>query len=173
MGVFLGYLLIAGSRVADVSISVIRTILLVRGKKYQAAALGVVEILIYIFVLQKIMTQLNDIGNLIAYALGFGTGQIVGVYLEQKMAIGDVTAQVITKEDETGLVEVLRNEGFGVTVIQGYGRDGIRYILNIVLQRNMLPKLNKLLNQFDKGAFITIMDTKHIRGGYLKRMKRK
>lgn len=173
MTLLFGYLLVACSRIADVSISVIRTILLVRGKKYQAAALGFVEIFIYIGVLQKIMTQLNDIGNLIAYALGFATGQVVGVFLEQKMAIGDVTAQVITKENEKELVGLLRNEGFGVTVIQGYGRDGIRHILNIVLQRNMLPQFNKLLNQFDKDAFVTVMDTKYIQGGYLKRIKRK
>ncbi|QXM06504.1 DUF2179 domain-containing protein [Crassaminicella indica] len=173
MELFLGYLLIFSSRIADVSISVVRTILMVRGKKFQAAALGIVEILIYITVLSKVMSHLDHIGNLIAYALGFGTGQIVGIYLEQKMAIGNVTVQVITKENEEILVNLLRKEGFGVTVIQGYGKDGIRHILNIALQRTMLPKLNHILNEFDKNAFVTIMDTKHIQGGYLKRMKRK
>ncbi|QEK12958.1 DUF2179 domain-containing protein [Crassaminicella thermophila] len=173
MEFFLGYLLIFCSRIMDVSISVVRTILMVRGKKFQAAALGVLEVFIYITVLTRIMGQLNNIGNLIAYALGFGTGQIVGIFLEQKMAIGNVTAQVITKENEDDLVELLRSEGFGVTVVQGYGKDGIRNILHIALQRNMLPKFHSLLDNFDKNAFVTIMDTKHIQGGYLKRMKRK
>ncbi|WP_129595980.1 DUF2179 domain-containing protein [Anaerophilus nitritogenes] len=173
MEFILGYLIIFCARIVDVSISVVRTILMVRGKKFQAAALGVLETFIYITILTKIMGQLDNVGNLIAYALGFGTGQMVGIFLEQKMAIGHVTAQIITKADEDELLEILRKEGFGVTVIQGYGREGIKNILNIALQRTMLPKLNEILNEFDKGAFVTIMDTKNIQGGYLKRMKRK
>lgn len=173
MELLLGYLLIFSARIVDVSISVIRTILMVRGKKLQAAAMGVLEVFIYISVLTKIMGQLDNIGNLIAYSLGFGTGQIVGIYLEQKMAIGNVTAQVITKGDESELVELLRNEGFGVTVIQGYGKDGIKHVLNIALKRNALPRFNEVLREFDKEAFVTIMDTKTIQGGYMQRIKRK
>ncbi|WZL74063.1 DUF5698 domain-containing protein [Clostridiaceae bacterium 35-E11] len=173
MEFLLGYLLIFSARIVDVSISVVRTILMVRGKKFQAAAMGVLEVFIYISVLTKIMGQLDNIGNLIAYSLGFGTGQIVGIYLEQKMAIGNVTAQVITKGDESELVELLRNEGFGVTVIQGYGKDGIKHILNIALKRNALPRFNEVLREFDKEAFVTILDTKTIQGGYMQRIKRK
>lgn len=173
MELLLGYLLIFSARIVDVSISVVRTILMVRGKKFQAAAMGVLEVFIYISVLTKIMGQLDNIGNLIAYSLGFGTGQIVGIYLEQKMAIGNVTAQVITKGDESELVELLRNEGFGVTVIQGYGKDGIKHILNIALKRKALSRFNEVLREFDKEAFVTILDTKTIQGGYMQRIKRK
>lgn len=168
-----GYLYIFCARIIDVSISVVRTLLMVRGKKIQAACLGAVEVFVYITVLTKIMGQLNNLGNLIAYSLGFGTGQIVGIFIEQKMALGNVTVQVITKEDENQLVEVLREEGFGVTVVQGYGRNGMKHILNIVLKRSMLPKLNEVLNEFDKDAFVTVLDTKYIQGGYLQRIKRK
>lgn len=173
MELFLGYMMIFFMRILDVSISVIRTLLMVRGKKFQAAGLGVIEIIVYITVLGKVMAQLDNLGNLIAYALGFGSGQIVGIFIEQKMALGDVTVQVITKEDENELVELLREEGFGVTVLQGYGKDGIKHILNIVLKRSMQPKLIKHLEKYDNEAFITVMDTKYIHGGYLQRMKKK
>jgi uncharacterized protein YebE (UPF0316 family) len=173
MEMIAGYLYIFCARIIDVSISVVRTLLMVRGKKIQAACLGAVEVFVYITVLTKIMGQLNNLGNLIAYSLGFGTGQIVGIFIEQKMALGNVTVQVITKEDENQLVEVLREEGFGVTVVQGYGRNGMKHILNIVLKRSMLPKLNEVLNEFDKDAFVTVLDTKYIQGGYLQRIKRK
>ena len=173
MELFLGYLLIFGARILDVSISVVRTILMVKGKKFQAAVLGSLEVFVYISILTKIMAQLDNIGNLIAYSLGFGSGQIVGIFIEQKMALGNVTAQVITKGDGTELVEILREEGFGVTVIQGYGKDGIKHILNIALKRNALPKFSRVMETHDKDAFITILDTKHIQGGYLQRIKRK
>jgi len=173
MELLLGYLFIFFARIIDVSISVVRTLLMVRGQKFQAAALGALEVFIYISILTKIMAQLDNLGNLIAYSLGFGSGQIVGIFIEQKMALGNVTVQVITKENENELVETLRTEGFGVTVIQGYGKDGVKHILNIALKRNMLPRLTRLLEKFDKDAFVTIMDTKHIRGGYLQRISRK
>lgn len=173
MELFLGYLLIFSARILDVSIQVVRTLLMVRGKKYQAAALGVVEVFVYISVLTKIVSQLNNIGNLIAYCLGFGTGQIVGIFIEQKMALGNVTVQVIIKEDESKLVQILRDDGFGVTVIQGYGKDGVKHILNIALKRSMLSKLTQKIEEFDREAFITIMDTKSIHGGYMQRIKRK
>lgn len=173
MTFILGYLLIFSARIVDVSISVVRTLLMVRGKKLQAAALGCIEVFIYITVLTKIMGQLDNLGNLIAYSLGFGSGQIVGIFIEQKMALGDATVQVITKEDESQLVEILRGEGFGVTVIQGYGKNGVKQILHIALKRTMLNRLFQIMGEFDKEAFITVMDTKDIRGGYMQRMKRK
>ncbi|KXG76513.1 DUF2179 domain-containing protein [Thermotalea metallivorans] len=173
MELIFGYLLIFSARIVDVSISVVRTLLMVRGKKIQAACLGCIEVFIYITVLTKIMGQLDNLGNLIAYSLGFGTGQIVGIFIEQKMALGDATVQVITKEDESQLVELLRGEGFGVTVIPGYGKNGVKQILHIALKRNMLPKFHEIMEEFDKDAFITVMDTKSIRGGYMQRLKRK
>ncbi|MEW9122825.1 MAG: DUF5698 domain-containing protein [Thermotaleaceae bacterium] len=173
MELFLGYLLIFSARVLDVSISVVRTLLMVRGKKIQAACLGAIEVFIYISVLTQIMGQLDNIGNLIAYSLGFGTGQMVGIFIEGKMALGNLSVQVITKEDEGQLVELLRAQGFGVTVVQGYGKNGIKHILNIVLKRNALKKLYEILESYDKDAFITVLDTQNIRGGYLNRMKRK
>lgn len=173
MTFLLGYLLIFFAKIADVTLCVVRTILTVRGKKVQAALIGVVEIVIYIVALTKIMSQLDNIGNLVAYALGFGSGQIIGIWVEQKMAIGNLMVQIIPKGNAEELVHILRNEGFGVTVIQGYGRNGIRHVLHIAMQRNMLSKLNKILDEYDKDAFITIMDTRHIQGGYLQKFKRK
>lgn len=173
MEYLLGYLFIFGARILDVSISVVRTLLMVRGKKYQAAFIGMIEMFIYISILTKIMSQLDNLGNLVAYSLGFGTGQIVGIYIEEKMALGHVTLQVVAKDDETKLLETLREEGFGVTVIEGYGKDGIRHILNIGLKRNMLPKITRIIEECDKDAFVTILDAKHIQGGYLQRIKRK
>ncbi|PAB58541.1 DUF2179 domain-containing protein [Anaeromicrobium sediminis] len=169
MELFLGYLIIFGARILDVSISVVRTILVVRGKKFQAAMLGCVEVFIYITVLTKIMSQLDNIGNLIAYSLGFGSGQIVGIWLEQKIALGHVSYQIITKGNRADMIKALRDEGFAVTVVEGNGRDGKRHILNMVVKRNLQFKLHKILDEFDKDAFVTIKDTKHISGGYMKR----
>ena len=68
MELFLGYLLIFGARILDVSISVVRTILMVKGKKFQAAVLGSLEVFVYISILTKIMAQLDNIGNQIGRA---------------------------------------------------------------------------------------------------------
>jgi uncharacterized protein YebE (UPF0316 family) len=67
------------------------------------------------------------------------------------------------------LTEKLRCCGYGVTVIEGQGREGIRYILQIILQRKLIPQLRKEIDEWDKEAFWTVFDARVTRGGIFNR----
>lgn len=168
------YLFIFFARVLDVSMATIRMLLIVRGKKYPAAVIGFFEITIYILALSKVVNSLDNIGNLMAYSLGFAAGTVSGSYIEGKMALGTMMVRIIPKNAcDAELTEELRNMGFGVTVVEGMGKDGPICILNITLQRKELPKLMKYINETDHDAFITVSDARSTRGGYLHSIKKK
>ena len=89
------------------------------------------------------------------------------------MALGSLVVQVISFKKAEELVTILRDEGYGVTVVEGYGRNGINHLLNVTIQRKQLGRLNQLLDEHDQKAFVTVMDTRAIKGGFFSRLKRK
>lgn len=161
-----GYLFIFCARVVDVSLATIRTLMIVRGNRLQAAMIGFFEVIVYITALNRVVGGLNNPANLMAYALGFATGNYVGSFIEEKLAIGLITVQIITRNP--AMVENIRQKGFGVTVLEGMGKEGSRQVLMVSLSRKALPFLLDLVEQEDQAAFVTVMDTKVTRGGYFK-----
>lgn len=173
MEAILGYLLIFAARLTDVSMATIRMIMVVRGKRVIAACIGFVEVTIYVLAIGKVLSSLDNPLNILAYSAGFATGNYVGIFLEEKMALGSIIVQVISENEVANLIEKLRDNGFGVTVIEGYGREGIRHLLNVSLQRKYLPKLYDIVDEHDKKAFVTVTDARAIRGGYFTSIKKK
>ena len=160
-----GYLFIFFARICDVSLMTMRTLMVVRGQRMYAATIGFFEVIIYIVALGKIFNDLSNPLNLISYALGFATGNYVGSWLEEKLAVGTYTVQVITLKDPLELTEMLRDKGYGVTVIEGEGREGRRYILQIILHRKRFRELRKEIDEWDQESFWTIFDARSTRGG--------
>jgi uncharacterized protein YebE (UPF0316 family) len=164
--VAIGYFLIFAARVLDMSMSTIRLLLIVRGKRFQAAAIGFFEVVIYVLALNMVVKNLDNIFNLLAYSLGFAFGNYVGSYVEEKMALGHVTVQVIPKGKDANMASELRNRGYGVTVVTGTGREGPRQLLIITVMRKRLPELMRVIDELDRDSFVTVMDTQSIHGGF-------
>lgn len=173
MPVVIGYVLIFLAKITDVSLATVRMIMVVKGKRAHAAIIGFFEVGIWILAVGSVLSNLDDPINVIMYASGFAAGNYVGIMIEEKMALGSLIVQVITYKKAEDLVEVLREEGYGVTVVEGHGRNGINHLLNVIIQRKQLGRLNQLLDEHDQKAFVTIMDTRSIKGGFFSRLKRK
>lgn len=173
MSMLFGYALIFCARVVDVTLATIRTLMVVQSRKLQAAIIGFFEVGIYITVLGKVVSGLDNPLNLLAYCAGFATGNIVGITIENKIALGNLSSQIILKTaNNHELVSALRENGFGVTIIQGEGINGPKEILNIALNRKDLNKLKKLVYEFEKEAFITVSSINPISGGYFTTIKK-
>lgn len=164
-----GYLLIFLAKCSDVTLATIRTIFVVKGKRMFAFCIGCLEILIYLFAMDKVLGDMGDIFKVASYALGFATGNVVGITLEEKLAIGLIIAQVFTSKDVDGFSNYLREHGFGVTVIEGKGKEGVKYILQIVLDRKHLNNFQNTIDSYDSKAFVAISDIKNVTGGYFGR----
>lgn len=170
---YLSYFLIFFSRVADVSLGTLRIIYLTRGRSKLAAAIGFVEVLIYIVALAAVMQHLDHPINVLIYALGFSVGNYVGSWVEEKVAVGFVNVQVILKQACTDYEDNLREMGYGVTAVDCFGKEGPHRILYILMKRRDLPSFLAEIQEKNEEAFISIMDTRKIMGGYFSQLKGK
>ncbi|BCV20436.1 DUF2179 domain-containing protein [Moorella sp. Hama-1] len=161
-----GYLLIFLSRVTDVSLATLRMLLLVRGKRFYAAGIGLFEVTIYVVALKYVVDRLSDPVSLAFYALGFATGNVVGSLIEEKVALGQLTMQIISLAAPLQLAEALRAAGFGVTITEGTGRDGPHPILNLTLPRRQLNEIQQLIREWDPAAFVAIHELRTAYGGF-------
>ncbi|MBC7325917.1 MAG: DUF2179 domain-containing protein [Moorella sp. (in: Bacteria)] len=161
-----GYFLVFLARVTDVSLATLRMLLLVRGKRFYAAAIGLFEVTIYVVTLKYVVDRLGDPASLLFYALGFASGNIVGSLIEEKVALGQVTVQVITLKSPLELADTLRTAGFGVTITEGQGREGSHPILNLSFPRRQLAEMKQIVNQWDAGAFVVIQEVRTTYGGF-------
>ncbi|HOA35574.1 MAG TPA: DUF2179 domain-containing protein [Bacillota bacterium] len=171
--IFLSCLIIFICRVVDVSLGTVRIIYLTRGQSKLAAVIGFVEMIIYIIALGTVMGNLDHPLNVVFYALGFSVGSYVGSRIEEMIAVGHVNVQIITMQIYNGLEEALRQAGFGVTSVDCSGKEGPHRILYVMLKRRDLPSFMKKIKKLDKDAFISIMDTRKIVGGYFNQVKAK
>lgn len=160
----LGASLILLMRVADVSLGTMRMILVVQGKKYHAAITGFFEVLIWIFAMRYIVQHMDNEINLIGYAAGFALGNILGIQLEQKLAIGYVQINIISKHFADKIANKLRSSKYGVTLIPGEGGSGGMSILIAIIRRKDMKSVMKLIDTVDNDAFITIQHSRPYRG---------
>ncbi|QAS53054.1 DUF2179 domain-containing protein [Halobacillus litoralis] len=152
----------------------LRIIFVVKNMSVFAAIFGFIEALIYVFGLSIVLSGEQSIPEMLVYALGFAAGIFLGNYIENKLAIGYTTLTVNLMNNNTELVWTLRNNGYGVTVFEGMGKDGARYQLQILTKRNLEEKVTRIIEEYDPNAFIISYEPRKFKGGYLlKAMKKR
>jgi len=163
---WVGAAVIFGLRVVNMSLDTLRIRMMARGKKSLSFIFGVVETLIYLYTLSTVIQNLDNWINIAAYSLGFGVGSIVGMALDERMAVGYVHLSVISPSRGALLAETLREQGFAVTEFSGRGRDGTVTMLSVSVKRKNARKARALVEEMDENAFITAEDLTPLRRGY-------
>ena len=153
-------ILIFCARIFDVSISTLRIIYISRNKRKLAPVLGFVEILIWLTTIRQIFSHLNNVSCFLAYALGFATGNFVGMWIEQKLAIGVQVVRIITQKQADNLIAELKQGGFGVTTIDGQGMYSAVNIIFTIIQRKDLTKVLDMIKEFNPKAFFSVEDVR-------------
>lgn len=151
----------------------LRTIFLVKGWKIKAAAFGFIETIVYVFGLSIVLTGDKEPIVMIVYAIGFAFGIIVGSIIEEKLAIGFTTFQVILPTKNTALIKALREQGYGVTVYEGEGIEEKRYQLSVLTTRKKENDLYNFIQVQEPRAFIVAYEPKAFRGGFILRSMKK
>lgn len=159
-----GALLICVLRMADVTIGTFRMILVVQSKKYLAGIAGFVEVLIWIFAMRYIVKHMDYDINLFGYAIGFGIGNVLGITLEEKVALGYVQLNIISRHFTDKIADKLRLSKYGVTILPAEGGSGGVSILVIIIRRKDLKYVQRIIDDIDKNAFVTIQHSRPYRG---------
>lgn len=148
----------------------LRTVLVVKGEDKKAPFVGFVEGIIYIVSLGIVFSDLTNIYNIAAYVLGYAIGIYLGGKLEKKLAIGYRVVQITLKKPNENLVNILRDNKFGVTTFEGEGRSNEpRYRLEVMTHRIREKEVIKQTESMEPEAFITSFELANFKGGYLKK----
>ena len=158
--------IILGLRVINMAMDTLRLRMMSRGQKVWTFIFGVIETLIYIYTLSSVIQNLDNWVDITAYSLGFGIGSLVGMAIDERMAIGYTHIRVISAGRGALLAEQLREKGFAVTEFAGRGRDGTVTMLSVNIKRKDNKQVRALVEELDETAFITAEDLTPVRRGY-------
>jgi uncharacterized protein YebE (UPF0316 family) len=158
-------LLIFLARICDVSIGTVRIIFVSRGKRLLAPLLGFFEVSIWLLAISQIMQQLDNAICFIAYAAGFAMGNYIGILIEEKLAMGTLILRVFVTTDDACIKERLYEAGFGVTAINGQGRNGAVEILFSVIKRKDQGRAIAIVESCRSDAFYSIEEAKSVNKG--------
>jgi uncharacterized protein YebE (UPF0316 family) len=152
--------LIFCARVVDVSLGTIRMISVTRGHRLTAVVLGFFELLIWVFAVSRVLTQLDRIENIVAFAGGFSAGNAVGMSIEARLALGVQTLSFISRGMANAVAERLRYAGLRVTTFVGSGRDGPVSLCMTVVPRRQTQEAIRMAREIDPEVVITVEDVR-------------
>lgn len=148
-------------RIVDVSLDTVRVIMLFRGRKITAACLGFFEVSIWLIAITAIVSRVNNWLNIVFYGLGFAAGNIVGMFIEGKMAVGQQVVRFISSEEGEKISRILRSKGFGVTEVVASGLAGPVGLGLAIAPRKKVPSLIEVIQEADPKAVVTVEDVRH------------
>jgi uncharacterized protein YebE (UPF0316 family) len=153
------------ARVVDVTMGTIRVIFISKGIRYLAPIIGFFEVIIWLLAIGQVMNNLTNAASYVAYGAGFAAGTYIGMYLEEKISLGLTSIRVITKEDQTELMQYLRAHNYGVTSVDGEGATGRVKMVFTIIRRQDLPRVVGIIKEFHPNAFYSVEEVKSVAEG--------
>lgn len=165
------YVAIFFAKLVEVSLATVRSVLINRGEKLKGAIIGFFEVLLWVTVASQVLgTITEDPFKVVVYCFAFACGNYLGVIIEGKLAIGTASMQVFVSDEVIEeLSALLRGRGFGVTIIEGQGKDGPVQVLLIFVKRKCVDEAIGLIRDLSPHAMITVNDVRHLRNGYMRK----
>ena len=148
-------LIIFSLRLADQSLGTMRALLVSKNKPIYAALIGLVESAIWIVAISQVVKDIDDPVLIGSYAAGFAAGTILGSYIEGLVGVGNIVVRVFCPASSPSVAETLREEGHGVTIIDGEGKDGPVKIYLCVIPRRKLRFVLNMIKEINPDSFIT------------------
>ena len=153
------------SRIMDVSIGTIRIVMVSKGQKVWAPFLGFFEVFIWLVAISKIFENLDNWVCYFAYAGGFATGNYIGLIIEEKLALGIVRIQIITRKSAADLIANLKRAGYGITHHDAHGSNEKVSIIYSIIKRTEIQKVENIVKSTNPKAFYSIEDVKSVSHG--------
>jgi uncharacterized protein YebE (UPF0316 family) len=143
------------ARFVNIALDTLRFMFTLRGKRWLSWILGFVESVLFVLVINSVLNNLDNPLNVIGYAAGYATGNVVGMAVEKRLAIGYTHFSIISKDKSTEIADGLRKEGYGVTEIPARGRESSFILVECHVRRKQADEVEALALSIDPEAFIT------------------
>jgi uncharacterized protein YebE (UPF0316 family) len=153
---FLGIVIFL-ARVTDVSMGTMRTISIVQGRTRIAFVLGFLEVSMWLVIISTVIHSISEKPILgVFYALGFSTGNVVGIIFEKRIAFGHIILRIISTKSGKEIAERIRKSGHAVTTFQGEGLYGPVTMLYVVCPRKEQNDVVQMVRSIEPDAFYTV-----------------
>jgi uncharacterized protein YebE (UPF0316 family) len=149
------------ARTIDVSFGTLRTVFVIQGRRSLAWFMGFWEILIWVTVVSRVIQNLSEPLYLVSFALGYATGNAVGITLEHWLAFGEQVIRVFTTEGAR-IAAQLRSEGFRAVGFQGESEDGPIDMLFLEIPRRKTSDVTLFIREMDPNCLYTIDDVQMV-----------
>lgn len=153
------------ARTTDMGLSTLRILFIAQGRKFLAAMMGFFEALVWLFVIGQILNHLSNPLCVMAYAGGYAAGNALGLYIEERLAMGLQILRIVTQSDPAALIEELKEAGHGVTAVDGSGAMGPVKLLFTVVRRREVGRVTEMISRLAPRAFFSVGDVRRAAEG--------
>ena len=153
------------ARTVNIALDTLRFMFTLREKRWLSWVLGFIQSVIFVVVIGSVLTNLENPLNIIGYSAGFATGNVLGMAIEKRLALGYTHFNIISRNHSTKIADALRNAGFGVTEIPARGRESSFMLIDCRVRRKQSADVENLVLEIDPEAFITTEDVIPRRSG--------
>jgi len=153
------------ARTINIAVDTLRFMYTLREKRLLTWVLGFIQSTIYVLVIGSVIANLENPLNIIGFAGGFATGNVLGMAIEKRLAIGFTHFSIISRNRSTEIADALREAGYGVTEIPARGRESSFMLIDCRVRRKDSDDVEALVLEIDSGAFITAEDIVPKRSG--------
>ena len=155
-------------RLTDMSLDTLRLLFVMRGRKLLAGAIGATQAAVFILAVSAVLSGPLNVFTVTGYALGFGAGVILGMFVEERLAIGFAMLRVYSPGSGKAIAMALRAAGYAVTEIEAHGKEGAMVVVNCVIARRDISPVRNIIDKVDASAFVTIDQAHSLQRGYFR-----
>jgi uncharacterized protein YebE (UPF0316 family) len=157
---------IFGLRVADMTLDTLRVLFVLRGRKALSWLLGFAQSAIWVVAISSVLRHVDNLWNVVGYASGFASGTVIGMLIEERLALGHGHVRVISPQRGSALADAIRASGYAVTELAGRGRDGTVAVLTCSVRRRDILRVTRQVHSLDPQAFVTVEDVRPLHRGF-------
>lgn len=153
-------------RAGDLTLATVRMLTILRGRWLSSWVLGLMQSGLFMLGAAGLLTTLQNPLNLLAYAAGFASGNVLGLGLEDRLAPGHSLLRVVSRDRSEAVLSSLWQAGWGATELAGRGLEGtVGYILCYV-PRRAVRSVQRSVLAVDPEAFINVQQVRALHGGW-------
>lgn len=142
-------------RLIDMSLDTLRVLFVMRGQRVIVWILGVTTSIIYVVAISNVLTGSKHPFTILCYGVGYATGNVLGMRIEERLAIGFMQVNVVSQNKGREIASALRDRGYGVTQLKGEGMNGTVDLVSTSVKRKQAKDVRKIIEKIDEKAFIT------------------
>ena len=161
--------IVCAAKIIEITIQSLKTCMMVRGERVKAAGLGFLECAVWGLVISTIISTLGDnMFLLLFYCAGYAVGLFLGSTIEGKIALGTSNLQLIANDGSTKkIIDYLKENGRGYTVLEGYGsKDKMNMIIIVLPRRDSSKVLHEIRTICEGRVFVVASEVSKYAGGY-------